>query len=148
MDDERVAGYDVSPAVLSASTGDHQVPTLRVFAMGVLISVMGLRVRDVTASNDDGQRRDKIADDGLAEVSNAGAQQLAFPMIKYTECPSAAEVSEGEVDLLEWYLLNHPRPGVGNAGREEKRATRRLGTSDQRTPRRAIQAIVDFLTWT
>ncbi len=66
--------------------------------------------------------------DGLAKVSNAGAQQFTSAAGKDRATQRGPtgisqddpdrdnyceEISEGDLDLVEWYLLNHPAPARG-----------------------------------
>jgi hypothetical protein len=66
--------------------------------------------------------------DGLALVSNAGAQQFVTEALKdrgAVRGPTGVsmddpdgdgyceEISEGDLDMVEWYLLNHPAPARG-----------------------------------
>lgn len=111
--DPRVRGYDISVAFLSSTTSDHQLASLRTFIAGVMQTVMGLVITDHTISNDSGAGRDERASDVWAETSNAGAPQPFFP-IQNTSCERRClPVSEGELDLIEWFLLNHPAPATG-----------------------------------
>lgn len=121
LGDPRVAGYDFSTAFLGASISDHQFPTVRAFSIGVMETLMGIPSIDSTVSNDTGKGRDARAGDGWAETSNAGAPQLAFPLPDATKkCAERDHVSSGELDLLEWYMMNHPPP----AQREETAGAR------------------------
>jgi len=117
LGDAGVAGYDFSVSVLSASIGDNQMPTLRLFADGALFTIMGLRVNDHTVVNNSGTGRDRRAEDVWAEVSNAGAPQLHSPLQATLPDEPLKHVSEGELDLLEWFLLNNPAPAVGRQDR-------------------------------
>lgn len=111
LNDPRVAGYDFSVGFLSASVSDHQFPSLRAFTIGVMETLMGIPSVDPTVANDMGLGRDARANDGWAEVSNAGAPQLAFPLAAgAASCERLDHLSEGELDLFEWYLMNHPAP--------------------------------------
>ncbi|HEX8708639.1 MAG TPA: di-heme oxidoredictase family protein [Pyrinomonadaceae bacterium] len=126
LDDPGIAGYDFSVSVLSVSIGDNQFPTVRLFASGALRTVMGLRVIDPTVANNTGLGRDKRAADVWAEVSNAGAPQLHSPLPATSEGEPLKYVSEGELDLLEWFLLNHPAPAVGRQDHVTARGKRML----------------------
>jgi hypothetical protein len=102
--DSRMAGYDIAVAFLSASVSDHQFPTVRAFTIGVMETLMGIPSIDPTTANDNGR--------GWAETSIAGAPQLAFPLrTPGASCAKLDHISEGELDLFEWYLLNQPVPG-------------------------------------
>lgn len=124
LGDAGVGGYDFSVAVLSSSQAGDQEPSLRVFAEGVLHTVMGLGLEDHTVSNNAGLGRDRRAGDLWAEVSNAGAPQPYAPSAAPAERDPFKRVSEGELDLLEWFLLNSPAPA---AGRQDARTARGRG---------------------
>jgi hypothetical protein len=130
LDDPGVVGIDVAAGILSAAVSDHQALTLRQFANGVLLTVFGLRVEDGTCGRDDGMGRDLRADDGWAEVSNAGAPQPYLPAVAERSGdgrpPGEGMVGEGDLDLLEWYLLNHPPPASGPRGPAERGGEQRM----------------------
>ena len=113
LGDPEVAGYDLSVAVLSSSQAGDQEPSLRMFAEGVLHTVMGLGLEDHTVANNTGLGRDRRAGDYWAEVSNAGAPQPYAQPAAPAERDPFKHVSEGELDLLEWFLLNSPAPATG-----------------------------------
>lgn len=117
LGDPRVAGYDFSVALFATSAGDHQFPTLRVFIDGVLRTVMGVIADDPTSFQGLGPRQAGQAGRVWAEVSNAGARQPnlnllpeSLAAIETLQGSKAGTMSEGELDLLEWYLLNQPAP--------------------------------------
>jgi di-heme oxidoreductase (putative peroxidase) len=117
LGDPGVAGYDFSVSLFASSTGDHQFPTLRVFMNGVLRTVMGMVADDPTSFQQLGPRRDAQAGRVWAELSNAGARQPNLDLlpeslaaIEALQGSKAGTLSEGEIDLLEWFLLNQPRP--------------------------------------
>ena len=127
LGDPGIAGIDLAVGAFGTAVGDHQWPTLRLFASGVLRAVFGLTVRDSTTGLDNGVRRDLVAGDGWAETSNAGAPQVVDPARGRRPGPrgeTGGGVTEGELDLLEWYLLNHPSPATGQRSRESVRGRR------------------------
>lgn len=127
LDDPGVVGIDVAAGIFGAAISDHQALTLRQFANGVLETVFGLRVEDGTCGRDDGMGRDRRADDLWAETSNAGAPQPYLrAVVERTGGSAGGGVGEGDLDLLEWYLLNHPRPATGPRGPAERRGERHL----------------------
>lgn len=127
LEDPRVAGFDLAVGVFSASISDHQAVTLRQFAIGVHRSVFGILPDDPTTRNDSGRGRDRRAGDGWAEISNAGALQPALPPAAQGDSSDPRGVlGEGELDLLEWYLLNHPRPARGPRDATTRRGRRLL----------------------
>ncbi|WP_425100865.1 di-heme oxidoredictase family protein [Tropicibacter sp. S64] len=110
-----VAGYDISTGIFAASISDHQFPSLRRFSEGVMRSVMGFRIEARKGEADEGAFGDLKAGDGWGPVSNAGMAQLILPAPDFAaidpeDCTAQRQsVSAGEIDLLEWYLLNTPR---------------------------------------
>src|SRR5207253_7889415 len=71
--------------------------------------------------------------DGLALVSNAGAQQFVTEALRdrgAVRGPTGIsmddpdrdgyceEISEGDLDVVEWYLLNHPAPARGRSTKD------------------------------
>jgi hypothetical protein len=132
LGDPEVAGYDLAVGVFSSNSGDHQFPTLRSFVGGVLITIMGMAADDPTLfmgiSKPEPWRSDLV----WARTSNAGAPQanlelqaMAAQTIKRLTGAVSGTVSQGEVDLLEWFLLNHPAPAQGPQD-EQTRQGRRL----------------------
>lgn len=115
LDDPGVAGFDLSVGIYGATMSEHQYPALRVFSLTVLVGVMGILPDDPTSVQNQGLGRDRRAGDVWAETSNAGAPQPYLPVLANIpkDLVTDARVSEGEADLLEWFLLNHPGPGVG-----------------------------------
>jgi hypothetical protein len=125
---DEVAGYTFEVKVFG--WGDLFVPfrpptstTLRAFTLAPFDIHAGLQAHDPTSYT--GPRRD-----ALALVSNAGAQQFISAAGKdrggvraptKTGLPGISlddpdrdgyceEISEGDMDMAEWYLLNHPSP--------------------------------------
>jgi hypothetical protein len=121
-----VAGYTFE--VQSFGFGHLYMPfrppvptTLRFFIANPFDIHMGLQAFDPTTLEDpDG--------DGFAKVSNAGALQCVTGAGKDRGAMRGAtgisrddpdrdgyceELSEGDLDAAEWYLLNHPAPGRG-----------------------------------
>lgn len=104
-------------------------PTLRAFTATPFDIHSGLQACDPTTLDDpDG--------DGFAKVSNAGAQQCVTAAGKdrgAARGPTGIsrddpdrdgycdEISEGDLDVAEWYLLNHPAPGRGRITAEVRR---------------------------
>jgi cytochrome c peroxidase len=103
--------------------------TLRSFIATPFDIHSGLQAHDPTTLNDpDG--------DGFAQVSNAGALQCVTAVGKdrgSVRGPTGIskddpdrdgyceEISEGDLDVAEWYLLNHPPPGRGRISEEVRR---------------------------
>ena|ERR1700728_387253 len=113
-----VAGYDIAVAAITSSLIIDQQPSVRMFVTNAMRAVLGLRVSDHTISNNSGTGRDEKAGDVWAETSNAGARQ---PYSALPSSHSSEAVSEGEVDLLEWFLLNYPRPGLAKQNARTRR---------------------------
>jgi hypothetical protein len=113
--------------------------TLRVFSAQPWDIHSGLQAHDPTC---DVEPRS----DGLAGVSLAGAQQFVSGAsrdrgLRHWDPPAALgvgpislddpdrdghaeEISEGDLDLIEWYLLNHPSPARGPRTPEVRRGER------------------------
>jgi hypothetical protein len=89
---------------------------------------------------------------GLARVSNAGAQQFVTEVTKdrgsvmgptgiSMDDPDrdgyCEEISEGDLDMVEWYMLNHPRPTRGPSTTDAKAGERlfhAIGCTNCHTP--------------
>ncbi len=149
LGDSGVAGYDLHVALFASSRGDHQMPSLRVFSNGVLRTVMGMVADDPTSFQQLGPPQALQRSRVWAEVSNAGAPQPNFDLqpeslaaIEALQGSKAGTLSQGEIDLLEWFLLNHPAPAQA-AQTEETRRGRRLldqfGCSSCHTPDWVLQ---------
>lgn len=110
LNDPRVAGYDLAVGAISSSRAVDQQPSIRLFVTGVLRVIFGIPVVDATIGNNRGQDRDLRAGDAWAETSNSGAPQLHFPVAVDLDPGGGPYISEGEIDLLEWFLLNQPPP--------------------------------------
>jgi hypothetical protein len=129
-----VAGYTFEVQVFGA--GHLWMPfrppvstTLRSFTASAFDIHMGLQAFDPTTLDDpDG--------DGFAQVSNPGALQCVTAAGKdrgAVRGPTGIskddpdrdgyceEISEGDLDVAEWYLLNHPAPARGQITAEVKR---------------------------
>jgi hypothetical protein len=107
-------------------------PTLRAFTATAFDIHSGLQAFDPTTLDDsDGT--------GFARVSNPGAQQCVTAAGKdrgAVRGPTGIslddpdrdgyceEISEGDLDMAEWYLLNHPAPGRGRISPEVRRGER------------------------
>jgi hypothetical protein len=132
-----VAGYTFE--VQSFGFGHLYMPfrppvpsTIRSFIANPFDIHSGLQAFDPTTLNDpDG--------DGFAQVSNAGALQCVTGAMKdrgAVRGPTGIskddpdrdgyceEISEGDLDMAEWYLLNHPAPGRGQLTDEVRRGER------------------------
>lgn len=126
LTDPDVAGYNIE--VLVFGFGNLYTPyrppipsTLRAFTASTFDIHQGMQPYDPTTLNDpDG--------DGFSAPSNAGCPQpltqagrdrgkvLTSHGISRDDPDRDGycnEISEGELDLVEWHLLNHPRPGRG-----------------------------------
>lgn len=135
--DPSVAGYNLEMMVFGwGETEGAMAPTLRVFFNDPIDTHTGMQAYDPTIQMDDGLHGDESAGDGLAPVSNAGARQFAIHApadrgVRLSERGLSLddpdgdgvvnEISEGDVDLVEWYMLNAPVPGVGRQTRQVRR---------------------------
>ncbi len=134
LGDPSIAGYDVLPGVFASSAGDHQFATLRIFQNGVLRTIMGITADDPTCFQGVGEGARREPGRVWAERSNAGAVQpnpelLPTTLVALRKMTPLAPgtMSEGEVDLVEWYLLNHPAPAVGRQDEHTRRGRALLG---------------------
>ncbi|MBI3607484.1 MAG: hypothetical protein HY207_05930 [Nitrospirae bacterium] len=135
--DGTVAGYNLEMMVFGwGETEGAMAPTLRVFFNDPIDIHSGMQAYDPTIQIDDGAHGDEGANDGLARVSNAGARQFTIhaPADRGTRLTASGlslddpdgdgfinEISEGDVDLAEWYMLNAPAPGVGRQTSQTRR---------------------------
>jgi len=135
--DGTVAGYNLEMMVFGwGETEGAMAPTLRVFFTDPIDTHSGMQAYDPTIQIDDGAHGDERANDGLAMVSNAGARQFTIhaPADRGTRVSASGlslddpdgdgfvnEISEGDVDLAEWYMLNAPAPGVGRQTPQTRR---------------------------
>ncbi len=129
-----VAGYRLEAQVFGF--GRHYVrnrppiaSTLRAFAANTFDLHMGMPAYDPTTLEDaDG--------DGIAHVSNAGRRQplsqagrdrgrvISREGVSLDDPDRDGhheEITEGELDMMEWYLLNHPKPGRGKLTKSVRR---------------------------
>ena len=131
LDDPGVAGYNFILEVFGWGEKRFNLNTTnRVFVWDPFAAHGGLDAYDPTTAFDpDG--------DGWSQVSNAGFQQtpighippdrgLAVNSVGLSiDDPDGdgyiSEITEGDLDVAEWYLLNNPRPGMG----EQNALTRR-----------------------
>ncbi|HTQ78695.1 MAG TPA: di-heme oxidoredictase family protein [Thermoanaerobaculia bacterium] len=117
LGDPGIAGYDFAVAAFATSAGEHQFPTLRTFSNGVLRTVLAMAPDDWTSfqqvSGVTPAQRQRM----WAKTSNAGEPQPNLELMHESAKLLAdlakshkGRISEGELDLLEWFLLNHPAP--------------------------------------
>jgi hypothetical protein len=116
--DPEVAGYDPVVAVITSSTVVNQQASIRGFVVGVIGAILGLPIRDPSVADDARVGPEKTV---WAGTSNAGAQQLRIPVPFKQGTDPCQYVSEGEIDTLEWFLLNHPRPGLARQNSKTRR---------------------------
>jgi hypothetical protein len=109
LGDSEIVGYDLAAGPFATSAGDHQFPSMRSFSIGVFNTINGILLdSQVTAIGSGfwllnwGKR------------SNAGAfQSEVFLTGDPAKIKNHGTIGEGELDLLEWYLMNHPAPAMG-----------------------------------
>jgi hypothetical protein len=123
--DSEVAGYDPVVAVITSSTVVNQQATVRGFVVGALRAVFGLPVLDPSVTGEGHAGKDESAWVG---TSNAGALQLQIPVSHKKDANPCQYVSEGEIDTLEWFLLNHPRPGLEHQNPQTRLGQKLLGS--------------------
>ncbi|MFZ5863947.1 MAG: di-heme oxidoredictase family protein [Nitrospirota bacterium] len=142
--DGNVAGYNLEMMVFGwGETEGAMAPTLRVFFNDPVDTHSGMQVYDPTMQVDDGAHGDEAPGDGLSAVSNAGARQFAIhaPVDRGLRLTDAGlslddpdgdgvinEISEGDVDLAEWYMLNAPAPGMGRQTAQTRKGRVAFGT--------------------
>ena len=136
LHDPGVAGYNLLHMVFGQGhhlwQGTHGAPTastLRATAASSFDLHLGLQAVDP------GQTEDPDAD-GLSTVTLAGARQFSFAASRdrgrvqdeagvSRDDPDrdgvCEEISQGDLDLVEWYLLNHPRPAVRSMNARNRR---------------------------
>ncbi len=127
---------------------EHGAPvpsTLRAFTAAAFDLHSGLQAFDpIILEDPDG--------DGLSGVSGAGAQQFATAAVRdrgaaldgvgrSQDDPDrdghGEEISAGDLDLAEWFQLNHPRPAeriVSESARRGRTAFARIGCASCHTP--------------
>lgn len=147
-----VAGFNLEVQVFGHGHHPKQAlrhrplpPTLRAFTTQAFDVHTGLTAHDPEGSLDPDQ-------DGLAPRTPAGALQFANhpasdrgrlvdPLGESRDDPDRdgvlVELTAGDLDLAEWHLLNHPRPGTGPQGPRErygKGLMGRFGCTNCHTP--------------
>ncbi len=133
LKDLGVAGYSFEYQVFGHGSHGRQTEhgpptssTLRAFTAGAFDLHSGLQAHDPTLLLDpDG--------DGISGTSLAGSRQFSTASVRDRGATKSAmgvslddpdrdghmeEISQGDLDLAEWYQLNHPRPAE-RQGREE-----------------------------
>jgi Di-haem oxidoreductase, putative peroxidase len=115
LKDPGMTGIDIAVGTFASSAGDHMFPSLRLFAAGVLNNIMGILPDVATTPPYPGGRGNWLLDWG--KHSNAGAFQTELAL---TSNPAddkdpgrPGKISEGELDLFEWFMMNYPAPGLG-----------------------------------
>ena len=145
-----VAGYTIE--VLAFGFGHQYLPnktpiasTLRAFNAQAFDIHMGIQPCDATTLEDDDG-------DGFSRISNAGVLQPLSQAGKdrgrvrgkagiSLDDPDrdgyCEELSEGDLDMVEWYSLNHPAPGRGPITKQVRAGERlfsRIGCAQCHTP--------------
>jgi hypothetical protein len=122
LGDPGIAGYDLAVGAFAGSSGDHQFASLRFFAIGVLNQMFGI-LPDVPTVEVKEHAGGLI--ESWGKWSNAGAFETDLFL---TGVPQASPdptrsgtISEGELDLFEWFLMNHPAPGHGPQNEQTRR---------------------------
>lgn len=130
LNDASVAGYNFFMTIFGwGEPGGGLNPTNRAFYWDPIHTHTGMQANDPTSLSDPDE-------DGLTGVSNAGAQQV------WTHQPldvghrvnargvsiddpdgdgAICEITEGDLDMAEWYMLNAPRPALGRQTPETAR---------------------------
>jgi hypothetical protein len=143
LDDPGVGGYNFILEVFGWGEQRFNLNTTnRIFAWDPLVAHGGLEAHDPTTAFDPDN-------DGFSQVSNAGCQQswvghvppdagvnlnsVGLSLDDPDGDGSIHEISEGDLDMMEWYMVNSPRPGVGRQTADTakgKRAFNRFGCAD------------------
>ena len=140
LNDRNVAGYNFVMVVWGWGEPENAAlnPTNRAFYWDPIHAHTGLPAYDPTSLIDEDG-------DGLSGVTNAGAQQfmshrpadrgysinsLGISMDDPDGDGYVTEISEGDLDLAEWYMLNAPRPAVGRQTAQTRRGRELLDTFD------------------
>jgi hypothetical protein len=114
LTDEDIVGYDFAIGHLASSANDHMFPSLRVFASGVYANIMGILTEDPHLVNDP-RLGNVIRAWGVR--SNAGAflteMFLTGDPVAVADPAARPTITQGELDLFEWFSVNHPRPALG-----------------------------------
>lgn len=110
LKDPGIVGYDVLVGVFASSAGDHQFPSMRSFSTGVFNTINGILLDAKVVPTHPNFGGFWLQQWG--KVSNAGSMQSE---VFLSGDPAALDdhrgkISEGELDLLEWFMLNHPAP--------------------------------------
>jgi hypothetical protein len=117
-----VMGYDLVVGPFASSSGDHQFSSLRLFASGVLNNIMGI-LPDLPVVSAAPARGTKV--NAWGKFTNSGALQtdlfLSADPASIQDPARKGTIGEGELDLLEWYMINHPAPALGQ---QDERTTR------------------------
>jgi di-heme oxidoreductase (putative peroxidase) len=114
LTDPGVVGYDLVVGPFASSAGDHQFSSLRLFASGVLNNIMGI-LPDLPVVSAAPARGTKVR--AWGKFTNSGALQtdlfLSADPASIHDPTRKGTIGEGELDLLEWYMINHPAPALG-----------------------------------
>lgn len=131
LDDPGVVGYNFIMEVFGWGESRFNLNTTnRVFAWDPLVAHGGMEAFDPTTAFDPDN-------DGFSQVSNPGFQQSwigHIPPDRGNQLNSVGlsvddpdgdgainEITEGDLDMIEWYMLNSPRPAVGRQTEETRR---------------------------
>lgn len=112
LKDPGIVGYDLLVGVFASSAGDHQFPSMRSFSTGVFNTINGILLDvPVVATH---PRFGGFWVQQWGKVSNAGSLQseifLSGDPAKLDHPGQQGKITEGELDMLEWFMLNHPAP--------------------------------------
>ncbi|HEY2290254.1 MAG TPA: di-heme oxidoredictase family protein [Thermoanaerobaculia bacterium] len=143
LSDPGVVGWDFAVGPFASSAGDHQFSSLRLFASGVFNNIMGI-LPDLPAVSAAPARGVRV--NAWGKLTNSGAFQtdlfLSADPASIKDSARKGTIGEGELDLLEWYMINHPAPALG---RQDERTARgralmsELGCTSCHTQRWVIQ---------
>ena len=125
LGDPDIVGYDIAIGLFSSSAGDHQFPALRTFATGVFTTIMGIVPDEPATPVHPTQFLAGFLLSKWGQFSNAGAFQSEIMLIgdaaKNLEQAHRPTISDGELDMLEWFQLNQPSPAVDRQTAQTRR---------------------------
>jgi cytochrome c peroxidase len=111
LKDPGIVGYDLLVGVFASSAGDHQFPSMRSFSTGVYNTINGILLDvPVVAAH---PRFGGFWIEQWGKVSNAGSLQSEIFLSgdpAALDASGRGKITEGELDLLEWFMMNHPAP--------------------------------------
>lgn len=129
LGDEGIQGFDLAVGAFASSAGDHQFPSMRMFAAGVYHIIMGILPEGTISRIVAGPKQRHMVGT-WGDRSNAGAFLSEVVVVQNPmdepDQTQRASISRGELDLLEWFMMNHPAPAVGRQDDQTRRGRKLL----------------------